>query len=350
MMARTDRHLRLILRRLTRHTLLYTEMLTTGAIDHGDRDSLLRYNQEEHPIALQVGGDDPAALARAARVAEEWGYDEINVNVGCPSDRVQRGSFGACLMKRPELVAEGVAAMRGACSLPVTVKHRIGVDELDRYEDMHRFVVTVAAAGADRFTVHARKAWLEGLSPKENRTVPPLRYDDVHRLKREHPELVIEINGGFRVLEAARLELDHVDAVMIGRYAYEEPAAFAHADRIFFDSDEPPPDARDVVVSLLPYIEEERSGGTRLYAIARHLLPMFNRMPGARAFRRVISEKGVRPDAGPEVLLEALSCLRGSPGPQGQSCSTRRETSRSNDSERAAMAQASAQASTSSKP
>ena len=233
MMDRTDRHFRFFLRRITRHTLLYTEMVTTGAVIHGDRERLLGFDLREKPVALQLGGDDPRALAECARIGEGFGYDEINLNVGCPSDRVQKGRIGACLMAEPERVADGVEAMRAAVSIPVTVKHRIGIDHLDRYEDMARFVTTVAAAGSDRFTVHARIAWLQGLSPKENRDIPPLRYDDVYRLKREHPDLSIEINGGVRSLDGVEEHLREVDAVMIGRAACDDPYLFAEADRRF---------------------------------------------------------------------------------------------------------------------
>ena len=217
MMDRTDRHFRRLLRLISRHTLLYTEMVTSRAILHGDRERLLGFDPSERPLALQLGGDDPDQLSECARIANDLGYDEVNLNVGCPSDRVQSGNFGVCLMRTPERVAECVAAMRAAVELPVTVKHRIGVDELDRYEDMLGFVDVVAAAGCDRFTVHARKAWLHGLSPKQNRDVPPLRHADVHRLARERPELIIEINGGLRSLDQVDAELEHVDAVMLGR-------------------------------------------------------------------------------------------------------------------------------------
>ncbi len=234
MMDRTDRHFRYFMRQITRRTLLYTEMVTMNAILHGDRESLLGYSEEEHPIALQLGGDDPGKLAECAKIAEDWGYDEVNLNVGCPSDRVQKGRFGACLMAYPDVVARSVEAMREACGLAVTVKHRIGVDDLDQYEDMKRFVETVARAGCDRFSVHARKAWLQGLSPKENREVPPLRYEDVYRLKDEFRDLKIEINGGIKTLAETKTHLERVDAVMIGRAAYDNPYVFAEVDREIF--------------------------------------------------------------------------------------------------------------------
>ncbi len=306
MMDRSDRHFRVVLRHLTRHTLLYTEMRTAGAVLHGDRDHLLGFSPEERPLALQLGGEDPEELARCAAIAERRGFDEVNLNVGCPSERVQQGRFGACLMAEPERVAAAVTAMRAATALPVTVKHRIGVDDLDGYEDLARFVEVVAAAGCDRFTVHARKAWLSGLSPKENRSVPPLRYEDVHRLKREHPHLVVEINGGIDDLAAAAFHLRHVDAVMIGRAAVDDPYLFATADRDLFGAAAPPPDRHAVVESLLPYVERQVAAGVPLHRIGRHLLGLFARRPGARAWRRHIAENAHRPGAGPEVLRAAL--------------------------------------------
>lgn len=307
MMQRTDRHYRYMMRLLTRHTLLYSEMLTTGAILHGDRPHLLDYDPSEHPITLQLGGDDPVALARCAEIGVEWGYDEINLNVGCPSDRVQSGAFGACLMRHPHKVAAAVDAMRAAVDVPITVKHRIGVDELDAYEDMRSFVATVAEAGADRFSVHARKAWLKGLSPKDNRTIPPLRYADVHRLKEEFPELVIEINGGFDDLEAATEQLDHVDAVMIGRHAYEDPYAFAAADRLFFGDDSSRPDRATLVEAMVEYTARWVGAGGRAHHVTRHMLNLFKHQPGARAWKRHISETSYRDDADETVLVGALA-------------------------------------------
>ncbi|HEX2252348.1 MAG TPA: tRNA dihydrouridine(20/20a) synthase DusA [Thermoanaerobaculia bacterium] len=306
MMDRTDRHFRALLRRITRRTLLYSEMITAGAVLHGDRDHLLGHAPEERPLALQLGGDDPAELAACARIAEAWGYDEVNLNVGCPSDRVQKGRFGACLMAEPERVAAAVAAMRGACALPVTVKHRIGIDELDRYEDMERFVAVVAAAGCDRFSVHARKAWLSGLSPKENRSVPPLRYAEVYRLKREHPELAIEINGGVADLAAAAEHLDHVDAVMIGRAAYDDPYLFATADARFFADPAPPPTRREVAEGLIDYAAGQVARGALLKHVARHALGLFAGRPGARAWKRHLAENAHREGAGAEVLRQAM--------------------------------------------
>lgn len=308
MMERTDRHFRWFLRRITRHALLYTEMVTTGAILKGeDPERFLAFHPEERPLALQLGGDDSAELAACARLAEELGYDEVNLNVGCPSERVQRGSFGVCLMAEPKRVAAAVAAMRSAVALPVTVKHRIGFDELDRYEDMLRFVDELAAAGCDRFTVHARKAWLRGLSPKENRDVPPLRYEEVYRLKAERPELAIEVNGGVRSLGEARAHLARVDGVMVGRAAYDDPYALAAADRELFDAAAEPPTRRRVVAELVPYAEALVGRGEPVSRLTRHVLGLFAGRPGARGWRRHLSEEAHRPGAGAEVLLEAAA-------------------------------------------
>ncbi|MCO4769474.1 MAG: tRNA dihydrouridine(20/20a) synthase DusA [Deltaproteobacteria bacterium] len=308
MMACTDRHYRYLMRQITRHTLLYTEMVHTGAILRGRREDHLQFDVSEHPVALQLGGDDPAALAACAQKAEALGYDEVNINVGCPSDRVSNGCFGASLMARPERVAECVAAMRDVVAIPVTVKHRIGIDDIDTYEHMLHFVDIVSAAGADRFTVHARKAWLKGLSPKENRNVPPLRYADVYRLKAERPHLPIEINGGIRTLDVAETQLAHVDAVMIGRAAYDTPWIFADADARFFGATEAPPTRHDVVRRMLPYIEREMTDGTTLHRAARHMLGLFAGQRGAKRWKRHISEGAHRPGAGPE-LIEAAADL-----------------------------------------
>lgn len=309
MMDCTDRHFRYLMRQLTRRTLLYTEMIPTGTIIHGDRHRYLDFSPDEHPIAIQLGGDDPAQLAECARVAEAWGYDEINLNVGCPSSRVQSGRFGACLMARPEVVARAVTAMRAAVSIPVTVKHRIGIDDRDSYEHMHEFVRVVADAGADRFTVHARKAWLSGLSPKENREIPPLRYHDVHRLKRELPHLPIEINGGFRDLDGAAAQLERVDAVMIGRAAYDDPWIFADADRRFFGHDHAPASRAAVAEAMIPYAETQRARGLPLHHVTRHMLNLFAGQRGARAWRRFLTENAQLRGAGPEVIREALDRL-----------------------------------------
>lgn len=296
-----------MMREISHETLLYTEMVTTGAILHGPRDRLLRNDPAEHPIALQIGGDAQAELAACARIAEDFGYDEVNLNVGCPSDRVQSGAFGACLMANPDKVAGAVAAMRAAVAIPVTVKHRIGIDDLDRYDDMARFVEIVAAAGCDRFTVHARKAWLSGLSPKENRTIPPLRYGEVHRLKREHPELVIEINGGIKSLDGAAEHLEHVDAVMIGRAAYDDPWIFSEADPRFFGGPSVVRTRHQVVRRMLDYVEATLAEGEKLHRIVRPLLSLFAGQPGARAWRRYISEHAVKPRADARVIEAALA-------------------------------------------
>ncbi len=306
MMDRTDRHFRVLMRQITRRTLLYTEMVTTGAILHGPREALLEFSHIEHPIAVQLGGDDPHALAECARIAEGRGYDEVNLNVGCPSDRVQSGRFGACLMADPERVAACVAAMKAVVRIPVTVKHRIGIDDRDRYEDMLRFVEVVAPAGCARFSIHARKAWLSGLSPKENRTVPPLRYSDVHRLKHEHPELTIEINGGIVSLEQMAEQLEHVDGVMIGRAVYDDPFLFSDVDGRFFGVRQRPRTRREVVEGMCEYAEAELARGTRLHHISRHMLGLFANQPGARAWRRYLSAHAVKPAAGTDVLRGGL--------------------------------------------
>lgn len=305
----TDRHCRRFLRLLTRHGLLYTEMITTGAILHGDRRHLLGFRAEEQPVALQLGGSDPVELARCARIGEEWGYTEINLNVGCPSDRVQSGRFGACLMAEPELVAEGVAAMAAQVRIPVTVKSRIGIDHQEDYGEFAHFIETVAAAGCRTFIVHARKAWLQGLSPKENREVPPLRYDWVYRLKADFPQLEIVINGGIRDLEAAEDHLRRVDGVMIGREAYHNPWLLAEVDRRLYGDARPVPDRAGIVQGLLPYIEEELAAGVYLKHITRHILGLFQGVPGAKAWRRTLSERAHRPGAGMEVVEEALAAV-----------------------------------------
>ena len=306
MMDRTDRHFRYLMRQITRHTLLYTEMITTAAILHGDRHKLLGFSSPEKPLALQLGGDAPQQLAECARIAEDWGYDEVNLNVGCPSDRVQNGSFGACLMAQPEKVAQAVAAMQQAVSLPVTVKHRIGIDERDRYEDMAEFVRIVSEAGCRRFTVHARKAWLKGLSPKENRTVPPLRYQDVYRLKQEFPHLFIEINGGITSLNQIKEHHQQIDAVMIGRAAYDNPYLLATVDREIYGEEITPPKRHEVVEAMLPYIDEWVAGGLKLNSISRHMLGLFAGQPGTKAWKRHISENAYLPGAGAEVIRAAL--------------------------------------------
>ncbi len=307
MMDRTDRHFRYFMRQMTCRTLLYTEMVTSAAIMHGDRPRLLDFSLAEKPLALQVGGDEPKALALCAKIAADMGYDEINLNVGCPSDRVQSGNFGACLMAQPERVAECVAAMHQAASIPVTVKHRIGIDEQDAYEDMVQFVQTVAAAGCDRFTVHARKAWLQGLSPKENRNVPPLRYPEVYLLKQDFPHLKIEINGGIQTLAQAQDHLHHVDAVMIGRAAYDNPFLFATADQAIYQEELPLLTPEAIVEKMLPYIAQWTERGLKLHKITRHMLQLFAGQPGSRQWKRCLTERSSEVGAGVEVVQLALT-------------------------------------------
>ena len=306
MMDWTDRYDRYFLRLITRRTLLYTEMVPSGAILHGDRQRFLAFDPSEHPLALQVGGADPTELAEVARIAEGFGYDEINLNVGCPSDRVQNARFGACLMAEPPLVADCIAAMREAVSIPVTVKCRIGIDDRDSYEHLLDFVDTVAATGCRSFTVHARKAWLQGLSPKQNREIPPLRYGEVHHLKRERPELEVVINGGILSLDAAVAQLEQVDGAMIGRAAYQDPYILAEVDRRIFGDARPAPSRHAVAEAMIPYAERVCAGGRSIRSITRHILGLFNGLPGAKAWRRHLSEAAGRPAAGPEIIREAL--------------------------------------------
>ena len=313
MMDRTDRHFRYFMRQITHGTLLYTEMVTSAAILHGDRKYLLGFSPEEKPLVLQVGGDEPQHLAECARIAEDMGYDEINLNVGCPSSRVQSGNFGVCLMAQPERVAKAVEAMLKVVSIPVSVKHRIGFDECDRYEDMANFVRLVSEVGCRYFTVHARKAWLQGLSPKENRNIPPLRYEDVHRLKQEFPHLFIEINGGFTNLEQVREHLTLVDAVMIGRAAYDNPYLFATVDADIYGKVITPPTRHQVVEGMFSYIDYWAAKGLKLNKITRHLLQLFAGQPGSRAWKRHLTENSSVPGAGSEVLREALAKVPQSP-------------------------------------
>jgi tRNA-dihydrouridine synthase A len=309
MMDWTDRHCRVFHRVLTRRALLYTEMLTTGAVIFGDRARLLAFDPSEHPLALQLGGSDPRDLATAAGIGEAFGYDEINLNVGCPSDRVKDGRFGACLMAEPDLVAACVAAMKRAVKIPVTVKCRIGIDDQDPEEALDRLARGVVAAGADAVIVHARKAWLNGLSPKENRDIPPLDYDRVYRLKRALPEIPIIINGGIAGLAEARAHLDHVDGVMLGRAAYQEPWRLLNVDAELFADTPPHRTMKDAFEAMMPYIERELARGTRLHAITRHFVGAFHGVPGARAFRRHLAEQGVKPGAGVDVLREAIAMV-----------------------------------------
>jgi tRNA-dihydrouridine synthase A len=311
MMDWTDRYDRFFLRLISRRATLYTEMVTAPAILHGNRAHLLGFDATEHPLACQLGGSDPTALAQAARIVEDFGYDEINLNVGCPSDRVQNGQFGACLMAEPERVRDCMAAMGEAVSVPVTVKSRIGIDGRESYEDLLHFVDTVAQAGVTRFIVHARIAILAGLSPKENREIPPLRYDVVRRLKAERPNLEIVLNGGVKSLEEARSLIDDgLDGVMIGRAAYQDPYMLAAADRLIFGEDAPDLKTRgDILRELMPYIRAQRAAGTPLHHITRHILGLFNGCPGARKWRRYLSENAYRADAGAEVVEQAAALI-----------------------------------------
>lgn len=309
MMDWTDRHCRVFHRLMTRRGRLYTEMLTTGAIIHGDRQRLLGFDASEHPVALQLGGSDPDALATAAKIGEDFGYDEINLNVGCPSDRVKDGRFGACLMAEPGLVTEGVAAMKRAVKIPVTVKCRIGIDDQDPEIALDVLARGVIAAGSDALIVHARKAWLNGLSPKENRDIPPLDYDRVYRLKAALPDVPIIINGGIGSIAEARLHLEHVDGVMLGRAAYQEPWRLLTVDPELFGEAAPYATMKDVFATMLPYIEEQLAQGTRLHSMTRHFVGAFHGVKGARAFRRHLAENGVRAGAGVNVLVDAMALV-----------------------------------------
>jgi len=314
MMERTDRHDRVFLRRISRRALLYSEMIPTGAIVRGRRADLLAFDPIEHPLALQVGGADPAELADCARIAGALGYDEVNLNAGCPSGRVQNARFGACLMAEPILVADGVRAMHRAAAIPITVKCRIGIDERDSFADLRDLAVRVADAGCASLIVHARKAWLKGLSPRENREVPPLRYDMVYRLKDAMPDLRIVINGGITDLDAAEEHLARVDGVMIGRAAYENPYLLAEVDRRFFAGAQPVPSREAVAEGMLPYVMEQSDAGVPVHRITRHMLGLFNGLPGARAWRRTLSETARLPDVGPEVIHRALDEMRAAGG------------------------------------
>jgi tRNA-dihydrouridine synthase A len=309
MMDWTDRHCRVFHRLMTRRARLYTEMLTTGAIIHGGRQRLLGFDASEHPVALQLGGSEPRDLAQAAVIGEDFGYDEINLNVGCPSDRVKDGRFGACLMAEPDLVAEGVAAMKRAVKIPVTVKCRIGIDDQDPEEALDQLAHGVIAAGADALIVHARKAWLNGLSPKENRDIPPLDYDRVYRLKAALSDVPVIINGGIASVAEAAEHLRHVDGVMLGRAAYQEPWRLLTVDPELFGEAAPHANMKDVFEAMMPYIERELRQGTRLHSIARHFIGAFHGVPGARAFRRHLAERGVKSDADASVLRDAVALV-----------------------------------------
>lgn len=305
----TDRHCRYFYRLMSEHAFLYSEMVTTAALIHGDRERLLGFDPVENPVALQLGGSEPRALAVCAKMAEDYGYDEVNLNVGCPSDRVQNGRFGACLMAEPELVADCVGAMAQAVSIPVTIKSRIGIDDRDSYDRLARFVQTVAAAGCRTFIIHARKAWLKGLSPKQNREIPPLRYDVVYRIKQDFPDLEIILNGGLDSLQQAQEVLKKVDGVMLGREIYHNPYLLAEVDRRFFADEHPVKNRREVVESLLPYISRQLTQGVRLQNIARHILGLFHGIAGARAWRSYISEHTHQKGADKEVIAAALALI-----------------------------------------
>ena len=311
MMDWSDRHCRHLFRRLSRHARVYTEMISTGALIHGDVPRHLRFHPDEHPVALQLGGSEPEDLAHCARLGERWGYDEINLNCGCPSERVQRGAFGACLMAEPALVADCVKAMQDAVSIPVTVKHRLGIDRIEDYGFARRFVETLTRAGCTIFVVHARNAWLKGLSPKDNREVPPLRRAEVHRLKREFPGLTIVTNGGLSVWADITRELESVDGVMLGRAAYHDPYLLAQADRRLFGSEHPMPTRREVVEAMVGYARAEVAQGAPVRSIARHMIGLFHGQPGARTWRRRLSDPAALAANRPELLLEALEAAEG---------------------------------------
>ena len=309
MMDRTDRHYRSFMRLLTRRTLLYSEMITSAAIVHGDRDHLLSFDPEEHPISLQLASDDPGELAHAVALAEPYGYDELNLNCGCPSDKVQEANIGACLMATPDLVARLVDAMRSASSRPVTIKHRIGIDNLDQYEDLRRFVAIVSTAGPVRLTVHARIAILSGLSPKENREIPPLRYDDVYALKSEFPQLNIEINGGFLELDQVERALERVDAVMIGRAAYDNPYLLATVDNRFFGESASTVSRGEIIERMIPYVQKWEAQGLSPHRVLRHMLGLFLGRPGSRKWKQLLSPPAVFRMSGADTLRSALRLL-----------------------------------------
>ena len=305
----SDRHCRYFWRQFSRQALLYTEMVTCGALLHGDTERFLRYHPEEHPLALQLGGSNPAELAQCARLAQQWAYDEVNLNVGCPSDRVQSGRFGACLMAEPERVRDCLASMREACDIPVSIKHRTGIDQQDSYEELCHFIGTVAESGVQIFIVHARKAWLHGLSPKQNRDLPPLQYQWVYQLKRDFPELEIIINGGIETIAQCEAHLAHVDGVMLGRAAYQNPWCLAGVDPRLYHRTAPSQSPTDVVQRMIPYIDAQLAQGSRLNHITRHMMGLFQGVPGARAYRRYLSEHATQAGAGSEVLLRAAAEL-----------------------------------------
>lgn len=306
MMDWTDRHCRFFHRILSKQAVLYTEMVTTGALIHADAERFLRYNAEEHPLALQLGGSDPQALAQCSVMAEEYGYDEVNLNVGCPSDRVQNNMIGACLMAHPNLVSECLSTMQAAVKIPVTVKHRLGIDDMDSYDELVQFVDTVAASGCRVFIIHARKAILQGLSPKENRDIPPLKYEWVYQIKQQFPELEVHINGGIKTLEQCHTHLQHVDGVMLGREAYQNPYLLADVDREIYGATTPKISRKEAALAMVPYIEQQLSQGVALNHILRHMLGLFHAQRGGKQFRRLISENAHKPGATIDVLYQAL--------------------------------------------
>ncbi|MEM7016787.1 MAG: tRNA dihydrouridine(20/20a) synthase DusA [Pseudomonadota bacterium] len=310
MMDWTDRHDRYFLRLISRRARLYTEMVVSEAIYHGDRNRLLGFDSVEHPVALQIGGSNPELLAECARIGESWGYDEINLNVGCPSDRVQSGKFGACLIAEPDLVARCVEAMGNAVSIPVTVKTRLGVDDLDNDEHLHGFIRTVSAAGCETFIMHARKAWLSGLSPKENREIPPLQYERVYHLAETFSHLNWVLNGGITTLPDAISHLNTLDGVMLGREAYHNPYCLAEVDQQVFGEQTPTPSRLEILEQLIPYIEARMADGASLKHVTRHILGLFQGQPGARSWRRYLSENAYKPGAGPEVIQYALEAMQ----------------------------------------
>ncbi|WP_299182851.1 tRNA dihydrouridine(20/20a) synthase DusA [uncultured Neptuniibacter sp.] len=306
MMDWTDRHCRYFHRILSKHAVLYTEMVTTGALIHADPERFLRFNQEEHPVALQLGGSNAKELALCTKMAEDYGYDEVNLNVGCPSDRVQNNMIGACLMAHPALVSECLSEMQSAVSIPVTVKHRLGIDDMDSYEELHQFVETVQESGCNVFIIHARKAILQGLSPKENRDIPPLKYEWVYQIKQAFPELEIHINGGIKTIDECKTHLQHVDGVMLGREAYQNPYLLSEVDQAFYADSRSQISRKAAAMAMLPYIEDQLSQGAALNHILRHMLGLFHAQRGGKQFRRFISENAHKPGATIDVLLEAL--------------------------------------------
>ena len=302
----TDRHCRYFFRKLTRNAFLYSEMVVSDAIVYGDKDFFLKFDESQHPVALQIAGSNPKNLAYASRCGEDYGYDEVNLNIGCPSPRVTSGNFGACLMTQPELVAECVSEMKASCSIPVTVKHRIGVDDVDRYEDMLRFIEIVSQAHSDRFSIHARKAWLQGLSPKQNRNVPPLRYQEVYDVKKVFPHLLIEINGGIKTHADCQLHLQHVDAVMIGREAYDNPWLYADVDELYFGTAPNSITRSDVAMEMIPYIERELQRGSKMMSITRHMLNLFKGERGGRIWRRKVGALSAKGQTDVEALRQVI--------------------------------------------